>query len=64
MKETKIAIDQLDCYYRKKMVLKILKVELQEMVITTITGYSCVRKNTFLMFFDRPYEAINLQTKR
>lgn len=64
MKETKIAIDQLDCYYRKKVVLKILKVELQEMVITTIIGYSCVRKITFLMLFDRPYEAINLQTKR
>ncbi len=46
------------------MILKILKVELQEMVITTIIGYSCVRKITFLMFFDRPYEAINLQAKR
>jgi phosphate transport system ATP-binding protein len=58
MKETKIKIEGLNCYYQQKIVLKGCKGEFEENAITTIIGPSGVGKTTFLMVLNRLYELI------
>ena len=58
MKEKKIKIEGLNCYYQQKMVLKGCKGEFEENAITTIIGPSGVGKTTFLMVLNRLYELI------
>ena len=58
MKETKIKIEGLNCYYQQKMVLNGCKGEFEENAITTIIGPSGVGKTTFLMVLNRLYELI------
>ena len=58
MKEIKIKIEGLNCYYKQKMVLKGCKGEFEENAITTIIGPSGVGKTTFLMVLNRLYELI------
>jgi len=58
MKETKIKIEGLNCYYQQKMVLNGCKREFEENAITTIIGPSGVGKTTFLMVLNRLYELI------
>jgi len=58
MKETKIKIEGLNCYYQQRMVLKGCKGEFEENAITTIIGPSGVGKTTFLMVLNRLYELI------
>ena len=58
MKETKIKIERLNCYYQQKMVLNGCKGEFEENAITTIIGPSGVGKTTFLMVLNRLYELI------
>jgi len=58
MKETKIKIEGLNCYYQQKMVLNGCKGEFEENTITTIIGPSGVGKTTFLMVLNRLYELI------
>jgi len=58
MKETKIKIEGLNCYYQQKIVLKGCKGEFKENAITTIIGPSGVGKTTFLMVLNRLYELI------
>jgi len=58
MKETKIKIERLNCYYQQKMVLKGCKGAFEENAITTIIGPSGVGKTTFLMVLNRLYELI------
>ena len=58
MKETKIKIEGLNCYYQQKIILKGCKGEFEENAITTIIGPSGVGKTTFLMVLNRLYELI------
>jgi len=58
MKETKIKIEGLNCYYQRKMVLKGCQGVFEENPITTIIGPSGVGKTTFLMVLNRLYELI------
>ena len=58
MKETKIKIEGLNCYYQQKMVLKGCQGAFEENAITTIIGPSGVGKTTFLMVLNRLYELI------
>lgn len=58
MKETKIKIEGLNCYYQQKMVLNGCKGEFEKNAITTIIGPSGVGKTTFLMVLNRLYELI------
>ena len=58
MKDTKIKIERLNCYYQQKMILKGCKGEFREHAITTIVGPSGVGKTTFLMVLNRLYESI------
>ncbi len=58
MKKIKIRINNLNCFYKKKPVLKDLKGEMEEKAITTIIGPSGVGKTTLLMAINRLYESI------
>lgn len=58
MKKIKIRINDLNCFYKKKLVLKGLKGEMEEKAITTIMGPSGVGKTTLLMVINRLYESI------
>jgi len=58
VKESKIRIDGLKFYYKKRMILKEIKGELEERAITTIVGPSGVGKTTLLMVLNRLYESI------
>ena len=58
MKKIKIRINKLNCFYKKKPVLKNLKGEVEEKAITTIIGPSGVGKTTLLMIINRLYESI------
>lgn len=58
MKEPKIRIDGLKFFYKKKMVLKEIKGEIEERAITTIVGPSGVGKTTLLMVLNRLYESM------
>ena len=58
MKETKIKIEGLNCYYQQKMVLKGCQGAFEENAITIIIGPSGVGKTTFLMVLNRLYELI------
>jgi len=58
MKKIKIKVDGLNFYYHQKRVLKDLKAELEENLITVISGPSGEGKSTFLMSLNRIYESI------
>ena len=58
MKKSKIKIDGLKFYYKKRMILKEINCEVEEGTITTIVGPSGVGKTTLLMVLNRLYESM------